>query len=116
VRQEAERIVRVLVAQVESLSEEELTEANRYDWQEGESLWEETPGNGLPEALRLRPTLIEWSKHDSIGMEGSRSAGGRTIAGVRVKSYSNAITESLGRVMLSAAKHLWQGATRSGSA
>jgi len=130
VRQEAERIVRALVAQVESLSEEELTDANRYDWQEGEPLWEETLGNGLwhpcsqmtafylqrgdkqaalrlqeslltivreaelppeelavhiynqvcfyatngwpekallllPEALRLRPTLIEWSKHDS---------------------------------------------------
>ena len=115
---------------VSELSEEELADPNRYDWQEGEALWEETLGNGLwhpysqvtdyyvqhgekqsalhlqevllaevrrtelppetlgvaiynqacffarngwpekaiqqlPEALRLRPTLIEWSQHDS---------------------------------------------------
>ncbi len=130
VQEEAERIFSALITQVESLSEEELADANRYDWQEGEPLWEETLGNGLwhpcsqvtdfylqhgekqsalqlqemllaavrraelpaaslgvaiynqacfyarngwpkkallqlPEALRLRPTLIEWSQHDS---------------------------------------------------
>jgi tetratricopeptide (TPR) repeat protein len=38
-----------LLARVESLSEEELTEPNRYPWQdaEGEPLWDETLGNGL---------------------------------------------------------------------
>ena len=130
VQEEAERVFNALMAQVERMSEEELTGANRYDWQEGEPLWQETLGNGLwhpcsqmtawylqcgdkqaalqlqtsllaavraaelppeelavhiynqacfyatngwpekalpllPEALRLRPTLIEWSKHDS---------------------------------------------------
>jgi len=130
VQEEAERIFSALITQVEGLSEEELADANRYDWQEGEPLWEETLGNGLwhpcsqvtdyylqrgdkqpalqlqeallaevrraelppaslgvaiynqacfyarngwpekallqlPEALRLRPTLIEWSQHDS---------------------------------------------------
>ncbi|HLI07974.1 MAG TPA: rhodanese-like domain-containing protein [Ktedonobacteraceae bacterium] len=127
---ESERIFNAFIAQVESMSEEELTDAQLYDWQEGEPLWEETLGNGLwhpcsqmtafylqrgdrqaalhlqeallmaarqaelppeelavciynqacfyatngwpdkallllPEAVRLRPTLIEWSKHDS---------------------------------------------------
>lgn len=127
---EAVRVYEALIAQVESMSEEELTEPDRYDWQEGEPLWGETLGNGLwhpchqltnfylhsgrreqalqlqeallesirqtelppedlgvamynqaciyatngwpqkalqllPEALRLRPTLIEWSKHDT---------------------------------------------------
>jgi rhodanese-related sulfurtransferase len=130
VQGEAERTFSAFIAQVESLSEEELADPNRYDWQEGEPLWEETLGNGLwhpcsqvtafylqrgdkqsalqlqetllatvrraelppeslavaiynqacfytmngwpekallllPEALRLRPTLIEWSQHDS---------------------------------------------------
>ena len=127
---EAERVYEAFIAQVERLSEEELTNPGRYDWQEGEPLWEETLGNGLwhpchqlttfylqsdkrelavqlqealleatrraelppedlggaiynqaciyatngwpekalqllPEALQLRPTLIEWSKHDT---------------------------------------------------
>jgi rhodanese-related sulfurtransferase len=118
-----------LIAQVESLSEEELTNASRYEWSNGEALWQETLGNGLwhpftqmvalsmqqgdketalqlqeelldaarraglpsntlgvvlynqacfyatngwpekallllPDALRLRPTLVEWSRHD----------------------------------------------------
>jgi len=126
---EGERVYEAFIAQVESLSEEELTDPDHYDWQEGEPLWGETLGNGLwhpchqlttfylhsdrreqalqlqeallevvrraalppedlgvamynqicmyatngwpekalqllPEALRLRPTLIEWSKHD----------------------------------------------------
>ncbi len=130
VQEEARRIFDTFIAQVESMSEEELGDADRYDWQEGEPLWQETLGNGLwhpcsqmmncylkrgdkpsalrlqeallvvvrhaelpsetlgvaiynqacfyavngwpekallllPEALRLRPTLIEWSKHDS---------------------------------------------------
>lgn len=125
---EAERIYSAFIAQVESMSETELTAPDR--WQEGEPLWHETLGNGLwhpcnqmtgcylkrgdrqsalqlqktlleavrlaelpsetlgvaiynqacvyavngwpekallllPEALRLRPTLIEWSKHDT---------------------------------------------------
>jgi phage shock protein E len=129
VQQEAERIFRAFIAQVESMSEEELTDAGRYDWSNGEALWQETLGNGLwfpftqmvalsmqrgdrqtavqlqealleavrranlppnaigatlynqacfyatngwpekalsllPEALRLRPTLVEWSRHD----------------------------------------------------
>lgn len=130
VREEAERLFSAFITQVESLSEEELADPHRYDWQEGEPLWEETLGNGLwhpcsqvtsfylqrgdkqsalqlqeallaaarraelppaslgvaiynqacfyamngwpekalqqlPEALQLRPTLIEWSQHDS---------------------------------------------------
>ncbi|GAC1346689.1 MAG: hypothetical protein NVSMB27_10720 [Ktedonobacteraceae bacterium] len=130
VQEEGKRIFNAFITQVESLSEEELIDSNRYDWQEGEPLWEETLGNGLwhpssqitafytrrgdkqsalrlqetlleavrqaelppeslgaaiynqacfyatngwlekalqllPEALRLRPTLIEWSRHDS---------------------------------------------------
>lgn len=130
VQEEAERVFSAFIEQVESLGEEELADSNRYDWQEGEPLWEETLGNGLwhpasqftacylkrgdkqsalqlqetllaavrraelppealgvalynqacfyatngwhekallllPEALQLRPTLIEWSKHDS---------------------------------------------------
>ena len=125
---EAERVYSGFIAQVESMSEAELTTHDR--WHEGEPLWHETLGNGLwhpcsqmtncylkrgdkpsalrlqealleavrhaelpsetlgvaiynqacfyavngwsekallllPEALRLRPTLIEWSKHDS---------------------------------------------------
>ncbi len=128
VRQEAERAFTALIAQVESLSEEELTDASRYTWSDGEALWEETLGNGLwhpftqlvalslrrgeretaiqlqdtlleavrqadlpgtlgsalynqacfyatngwpekalallPEALRARSTLVEWSRHD----------------------------------------------------
>ncbi|HZO70768.1 MAG TPA: rhodanese-like domain-containing protein [Ktedonobacteraceae bacterium] len=127
---ESARVYQALIAQVEGMSEEELSDPNRYDWQEGEPLWAETLGNGLwhpchqltnfylrsgrreqalqlqealletvrraelppedlgvamynqlcmyatngwpekalqllPEALRLRPTLIEWSKHDT---------------------------------------------------
>ena len=130
VQQEAGRIYAALVAQVESMSEEELNDPDRYEWANSEALWEETLGNGLwhpfsqmvalsmqrgdretaellqekllqamrgadlppgttgvmlynqacfyatngwpekalamlPEALRLRPTLLEWSKHDS---------------------------------------------------
>lgn len=130
VQEEAESVFEALMAQVERMSEEELTDVNRYEWQEGEPLWQETLGNGLwhpcsqmtayylqrgnkqaarqlqasllaavreaelppealavcvynqvcfyatngwpeqalqllPEALQLRPTLIEWSKHDS---------------------------------------------------
>lgn len=127
---EAERVYKAFIAQVERLSEEELTDPDHYAWQEGEPLWGETLGNGLwhpchqltnfylhsgrreqalqlqealletvrraalppedlgvamynqicmyatngwpekalqllPEALQLRPTLIEWSKHDT---------------------------------------------------
>ncbi len=130
VLEEAKLIFNTFIAQVESLSEEELGDTDRYDWQEDEPLWQETLGNGLwhpcsqmtdcylklgdkqsalqlqealleavrraelppetlgvaiynqacfyavngwpekallllPEALRLRPTLVEWSKHDS---------------------------------------------------
>ena len=129
VQQEAERIFEAFIAQIESLSEEELTDPARYDWSDGEALWHETLGNGLwhpftqmaalsmqrgdretavqlqeallaavrqadlppealgvalynqacfyavngwpekalallPEALRIRPTLVEWSRHD----------------------------------------------------
>lgn len=125
---EAEHVYDGFIAQVESMSEEELTSPDR--WQEGEPLWHETLGNGLwhpcsqlvacylklddkpstfqlqesllatvrqadlppetlggalyncacfyavsgwsekaivllSEALRLRPSLIEWSKHDT---------------------------------------------------
>ncbi|MDQ2907394.1 MAG: rhodanese-like domain-containing protein [Ktedonobacteraceae bacterium] len=128
---EAEQVFQALVAQVESMSEEELSDPHHYPWQEGdEPLRGETMGNGLwhpchqlstfylqsgrraravqlqeallaavrqanmpaenlgvviynqacfyashgwpekalqllPEALQLRPTLIEWSQHDS---------------------------------------------------
>jgi rhodanese-related sulfurtransferase len=130
VQQEAERAFAAFIAQVESLSEDELSDAARYEWANGEALWHETLGNGLwhpfsqmaalsmqrgnretavrlqetlleavrgadlppetlgvalynqacfyatngwpekalsllPEALRIRPTLVEWSKHDS---------------------------------------------------
>jgi phage shock protein E len=130
VEAEAEKIFDALITQVNNLSEADLTDPDRYEWQDGEPLWEETLGNGLwhpiseltdyylkrgetpaalqlqetllatvraaklppdelgvalynrvciyatngwpekalallPEALRLRPTLIEWSKHDS---------------------------------------------------
>jgi len=126
---EGRRVFAGLVSQVEGMSEEELDDPNRYDWQEGEPLWQETLGNGLwhpfgqltnyyvqrndkpsalqvqdsllqevrrtallpetlgvalynyacfaatngwpelalvalPEALHLRPTLIEWSRKD----------------------------------------------------
>jgi rhodanese-related sulfurtransferase len=118
-----------LVAQVTKLSEEELSDTEKYPWAEGAALWQETLGNGLwypfsqmmalalerndregaarlqallldvtrevalpdmlgialynaacfyalhsweekaltllPEALRLRPTLLELSRHDS---------------------------------------------------
>jgi phage shock protein E len=129
VQKEAERIFGAFIAQVESMSEEELTDASLYDWSNGEPLWQETLGNGLwhpftqmvalsmqrgdregaiqlqetlleairranlppdaigwtlynqacfyatngwpekalsllPEALQLRPTLAEWSRHD----------------------------------------------------
>ncbi len=130
VQQEAERLFATFIAQVEGMSEEELSDPNRYEWANSEALWEETLGNGLwhpfsqmvalsmqrgdretvellqekllkamrsadlppgtigvmlynqacfyvtngwpekalallPEALRIRPTLVEWSKHDS---------------------------------------------------
>ena len=130
VQQEAGRVFAALVAQVESMSEDELSNPERYEWADGGALWHETLGNGLwhpfsqmvalsmqrddretavqlqeklleaahradlppetvgvvlynqacffathdwpekalallPEALRLRPTLVEWSKHDS---------------------------------------------------
>lgn len=130
VQQEAERIFAAFMAQIESMSEEELSDPARYEWSDGEALWHETLGNGLwhpfsqmvalsmqrgnretavqlqetlleavrradlppetlgvalynqacfyamngwpekalsllPEALRIRPTLVEWSRHDS---------------------------------------------------
>ncbi len=130
VEQAAEASYAALIAQVERMSDEELTSPDRYAWAEGEALWHETLGNGfwypfnqlvtlsldrgdrdtaaqlqeavveatrkadlsaetlgvtlyntacfyatngwpdralalLPEALRARPTLIEWSRHDS---------------------------------------------------
>lgn len=129
VQQEAERIFKTFIAQGESLSEEEFTDASRYAWSDGEAFWEETLGNGLwhpfaqivalsmrrgeretavqlqdvlleavrqadlpgtfgsalynqacfyalngwpekalsllPQALRVKPTLVEWSRHDS---------------------------------------------------
>ncbi len=135
---EGEQVFQALIAQVESMSEEELSNPHHYPWQEGdEPLRGETMGNGLwhpcaqisafylqsgrrehaahlqesmlaavrqanmtaenlgvviynqacfyaingwpekalqllPEALQLRPTLIEWSQHDS-DLEGLRS-------------------------------------------
>jgi len=130
VQREAERIFEEFIAQVESMSEEELTDPGRYDWSDGEALWHETLGNGLwhpfsqmaalslqrgdreaagqlqealleavrradlpdtlgiilynqacfyatngwpekalsllPEALQVRPTLVEWSRHDHV--------------------------------------------------
>lgn len=130
VQAEAERIFTAFMAQVESMSEDELGDPARYEWSNGDALWQETLGNGLwhpfsqmvalsmqrgqretaaqlretllaaarhaelpgeaigavlynsacfyatngwpekalsllPEALRVRPTLVEWSKHDS---------------------------------------------------
>ena len=130
VQREAGRVFVAFIAQVESMSEEELSDPERYEWADGGALWHETLGNGLwhpfsqmvalsmqrgdretaaqlqekllaaarkanlppdtvgvvlynqacfyathggpekalellPEALRLRPTLVEWSKHDS---------------------------------------------------
>lgn len=128
---EGEQVFQALIAQVESMSEEELSDPHHYPWQEGdEPLRGETMGNGLwhpctqistfylqsgrreravqlqetmleavrraempaenlgvvlynqacfyaingwpekalqllPEALHLRPTLIDWSQHDS---------------------------------------------------
>ncbi|HLX40841.1 MAG TPA: ClbS/DfsB family four-helix bundle protein, partial [Ktedonobacteraceae bacterium] len=43
---ESEQAFTALLTQVESMSEEELTDLNRYDWQDGEALWGETLGNG----------------------------------------------------------------------
>ena len=130
VQAEAERIFAAFIAQVESMSDDELGDPARYEWSNGGALWQETLGNGLwhpfsqmvalsmqrgqrdtaaqlretllaaahhaelpgeaigavlynsacfyatngwsekalsllPEALRVRPTLVEWSKHDS---------------------------------------------------
>jgi rhodanese-related sulfurtransferase len=36
-----------LVAQVERMSEEELSDPQHYDWQNGEPLWKEIQGNGM---------------------------------------------------------------------
>ena len=47
VMQEAEQSYEALVAQVESLSEEELTDGQRYEWNGGEALYGETLGNGV---------------------------------------------------------------------
>jgi phage shock protein E len=135
---EGEQVFQALIAQVESMSEEELSDPHHYPWQEGdEPLRGETMGNGLwhpctqlsafylqsgrrehaarlqetmlaavrraempaenlgvvlynqacfyaingwpekvlqllPEALQLRPTLIEWSLHDN-DLEGLRN-------------------------------------------
>ena len=129
IEKEADHVFAEFLAQVEGMSEEELSDPHHYAWQEGEPLWGETLGNGLwhpcsqirtfylqngrrqqalelqetmlravreaelpsenlgvviynqacfyasngwtekallllPEALQLRPTLIEWSRHD----------------------------------------------------
>ncbi len=129
IEKEAKHVFAGLLAQVETMSEEELSDPYHYVWQEGEPLRGETLGNGLwhpcsqittfylqsgrrqqalelqeallqavreaelppenlgvviynqacfyacngwpekalrllPEALQLRPTLIEWSQHD----------------------------------------------------
>lgn len=137
VQREAVRVFATFMAQVESVSEEELSDPERYEWMDGGALWHETLGNGLwhpfsqmvalsmqrddretaarlqekllaaarranlppdtvgvvlynqtcfyathgwpekalellPEALRMRPTLVEWSKHDS-DLDGLRS-------------------------------------------
>jgi rhodanese-related sulfurtransferase len=129
VERAAEDAYAALVAQVERMSDEELTSGERYAWADGEALWHETLGNGLmypfsqmvalsldrgdretaaqlqaalveairkadlsadmvgvtlynaacfyatngwperalallPDALRMRPTLVEWSRHD----------------------------------------------------
>lgn len=47
VMQEMEQSYDALVAQVENLSEEELTDAQRYEWNGGEALYGETLGNGV---------------------------------------------------------------------
>lgn len=73
---EAEDAFAALLVQVESMSEEELTDPNRYDWQDGEALWGETLGNGAwfpltqmtdyyyrqgntEQAIRTHETLVE---------------------------------------------------------
>src|SRR5579862_1719080 len=45
--EEGERVFTALLAEVESLSEADLTDPHRFPRQEGEALWGETLGNGL---------------------------------------------------------------------
>jgi rhodanese-related sulfurtransferase len=47
VQAEGAVVFAAFIAQVESMSEEELADPSRYGWQEGEPLWQETLGNGL---------------------------------------------------------------------
>lgn len=47
VMQTSEQAYNDLVAQVERMSEAELTDSQRYEWQDGEPLYGETLGNGL---------------------------------------------------------------------
>ena len=73
---EGSRVYAAFIGQVESMSEEELADPNRYDWQEGEPLWQETLGNGLwhpfsqltnyylqrndkPSALKIQDSLLQ---------------------------------------------------------
>jgi rhodanese-related sulfurtransferase len=73
---EGARVYTAFIAQVEGMSEEELADPNRYDWQEGEPLWQETLGNGLwhpfsqltnyylqrndkPSALQVQDSLLQ---------------------------------------------------------
>jgi hypothetical protein len=44
---ESERAFDALYQQVDRMAEEELSDPNRYDWQEDEPLWGETLGNGV---------------------------------------------------------------------
>jgi rhodanese-related sulfurtransferase len=47
VQNQADHACAALVAQVERMSEAELTDPNRYEWQAGSALWKETLGNGV---------------------------------------------------------------------
>ena len=86
VLEEFERIYHAFIAQVESMSEEELSDPEHYNWQEGEPLWEETLGNGLwhpcsqltafylqrgdkQAALQLQETLLEEARKAELPPE-----------------------------------------------
>ena len=47
VQQEARRVFAAFIAQVEGMSEDELSDPERYEWADGGALWHETLGNGL---------------------------------------------------------------------
>lgn len=95
---ESERAYDDLVAQVERLSEDELTAPDRYAWQEGEPLWAETLGNGawhpfehlipfyrergeLDHVARLQATLL--AAHENlVGMARETRAPPRMLGGM----------------------------------